>query len=773
MTTAGGLSAELTTLVGRRAETARIVRLLSRARLVTLTGVGGVGKTRLALRAARDTARDFPDGVHIVELADLREADLLAQSVGTGLGLANPGRDPAGATHALAAHLRDRQALLVLDNCEHLVDSCARLADVLLRAAPRLRVLATSRQVLGVTGEQVFPVEPLPVVAPDDRRPLGDLLACPAVVLFAERGAAVSPGFTVTEANAETVARLVHRLDGLPFAIELAAARLRTLTPQEILDRLTDRFALLTTGSRTAVPRQRTLRELIGWSHALCSPEERTLWARASVFRGGFDLEGVEGVCTDASLPRAALLDALDGLVEKSVLIHRQSDGRSRYQMLETVREYGRECLAASGQLAVLRRRHRDHCLGLTARARDEWFGPQQVEWFTRLRLDHANLREALEYCLEQPGETAAGLALAAVPRHYWITAGSLTEGRRWLARLLAAADADTAPLYALALGTYAYLGILQGQVDAATLTTLDESATAAGRRGDVYAASWVQHHRAVLATWQEDYTRAAELFEEASTAFRTTGHLDAAVECTVKLAIVHAHAGDTQRAARLWQEMEAVAEAHGESWLRGMALFAGSLLARRTGDTREAAALARRAIRLIQPFQDWWDIAMCVEVLAWTTADEPRHAARLLGVLHLLWESIGGTLSTAPFMRDERRRFEERVRARLGPADFDRVFRRGADATVAQALAHVLDESPPAVRSLGSVPPLTRREWQVADLVAEGLTNKQIAARLVIAQRTAENHVERILTKLGLPSRSRLAVWTYERRRENATEAR
>ncbi|MEU9456925.1 LuxR C-terminal-related transcriptional regulator [Streptomyces sp. NPDC048277] len=859
MTTAGGVSAELTTLVGRRAEIARIGRLLSTARLVTLTGVGGVGKTRLALRVARDAGRSFPDGVHLVELAGLREADLLAQSVGTVLGLANPGRERADATQALAVHLRDRRALLVLDNCEHLVDACARLADTLLRAAPGLCVLATGRQALGVTAEHVFPVEPLPVVDPErlrrhaggwypdgwysdgqhldgrqtearhldgrypdgrhpdgrqtggqhpdtrhldgrypdvtqtdvrqtgarhtgprhptarparGRSPLAELLGSPAVVLFAERAAAVRPGFTVTEGNAETVARIVHRLDGLPFAIELAAARLRTLTPEEILDRLTDRFALLTTGSRTAVPRQRTLRELIDWSHALCGAEERALWARASVFRGGFDLEGAERVCADGELPAAAILDVLDGLVEKSVLVHRQHDGRSRYQMLETVREYGRERLAESGELAVLRRRHRDHYLGLTARAEDEWFGSRQVEWFARLRADHTNVRAALEYCLEQPGETAAGLALAVAPRHYWITAGSLAEGRRWLGRLLAAPDAGTAPLRALALGSHAYLGILQGQVDGATLAALDESARLAERHGDVRAASWTRHHRAVLATWQEDYAHAAELFEEAATAFRAAGRLDAAVECTVKLAMVHAHAGDAGLAARLYRELAEVTEAHGESWLRGMALFAGSLLAWRSGDARQAAVLARRAIRLMHPFQDWWDIAMCAEVLAWGSVDEPRHAARLLGVLHLLWESIGGSLGVAPFMRHEHRRFEERVRAALTPADFDRAFRRGADATVAEALAYVLDESPPATgeRGPGSGPPLTRREWQVADLVAEGLTNKQIAARLVIAQRTAENHVERILTKLGFSSRSQLAVWTYGRTRDGTT---
>ncbi|TWV53635.1 LuxR family transcriptional regulator [Streptomyces misionensis] len=775
--TGGGPGAEATTLIGRRAEIARVRRLLSTARLITLTGVGGVGKTRLALRVARDVEGGFPDGVHTVEFAGLREAGLLAQTVATALGLAHPGRDGSDGTDAVAAHLRDRQALLVLDNCEHLVDACARLADTLLRAAPGLRILTTSRHTLGITAEHVFPVEPLAVVDPDAHHSPGELLGCPAVALFAARGAAVRPGFTVTDDNAETVARLVHRLDGLPFAIELAAARLRALTPQEILDRLTDRFALLTTGSRTAAARQRTLRELIDWSHALCTDRERALWARASVFSGGFDLEGVEGVCAGDDLPAAEVLDVLDGLVEKSILTHRQHDGRSRYHMLETVREYGRERLAESGHRAALRRRHRDHCLRLTRRAQEEWFGPRQVEWFTRLRLDHANLRTALEYCLQTPGETAAGLAMAIAPRHYWIRAGSLAEGRRWLARLLATADDDTGPLRTHALATYAYLGILQGRPDTETLAVLSDCALLAERHGDGLATAWIRHHRGMLATWRGDHTSAADSFERARTAFRAAGLLDAEVECTVKQAIVHAYGGDAERAARLCHEATTVTEAYGEAWLRGLALFAGALLARRTGEPREAAALARRAIRLIRPFHDWWDIAMCVEVIAWSSAADPRRAARLLGVLHLLWESIGVALSTAPFMREEHRRFEEGVRAALTAAEYDRAFRRGADATVDQALAFVLDDTPPA-STAGSRPaadaaPLTRREWQVADLVAAGLTNKQIAAHLVIAQRTAENHVERIRAKLGLASRSQLAVWAHERRQEGAARTR
>ncbi|GAB1340113.1 hypothetical protein ACE1SV_67030 [Streptomyces sp. E-15] len=773
-----GLGGELTPLIGRRTETARITRLLSGARLVTLSGVGGVGKTRLALRVAADAARSaFPDGVYVAELADLRDPELLAPGVLGTLDVANPGRPGADATAALAARLGERRALLVLDNCEHLIDACVRLTDALLRAAPGLRVLATSRQPLGIAGEHVFPVEPLPVPDADAAHGVRALSGNPAVELFADRAAAVLPGFAVTESDAAAVAEVVRRLDGLPFALELAAARMRSLTPQEILERLTDRFALLTGGSRVAADRQRTLRALIDWSHELCTEGERLLWARASVFHGGFDLESLERVCADAELPPAALLDTLDALVARSIINRRQEHGRSRYHMLETVREYGHERLAASGSLDTVRGRHRDRYAELTARAGQEWFGPRQVDWFIRLRLDHPNLRAALEFCLERPGQARAGLALAVSPRHYWITAGALSEGRRWLSRLLAAdhahgdgdgdGDGDDAvgpdaAVRVRAQVTETYLGILQGDPEAAVRRALAACEAAARRGGHRLESAWVWHHHGILAVWREDFASAARLFTRARTEFNAQGCLDAALECQVKFAIAHAYGGEVAAADEACGEVEAAARAHDESWLRGMAMLARALLARRADAPAHAIAHARAAIVRLRPFQDWWDVAMCVEVIAWSTQDSPRRAARLLGVLHMVWESVGGRLGSAPFMRAQHLRFEAAVREALPATAFDREFRRGARATVDEAMAWVLDDTT-------GVPGLTRRESQVAELVSEGLTNKDIAARLTIAQRTAENHVERILGKLGFTSRTQLAVWAYEQRGESA----
>jgi predicted ATPase/DNA-binding CsgD family transcriptional regulator len=772
-----GVSAELTDFVGRRAEVAEVRRLFSVSRLVTLTGVGGVGKTRLALRVAAAAARAFPDGVFVVELASVGDPGLVVQNVATALGLQN--QSSRGAIDVVVDHVRRRRLLLVLDNCEHLVDACAQTVSMLLRASSSLRILATSRQVLGVIGEQAFPVPPLATPALGRDHSVEALLQYQAVTLFGKRAASVLPGFAVTADNAAAVGQLVHRLDGLPLAIELAAARLRTLTVQEILDRLVDRFSLLNRGCRTALPRQQTLRELMAWSYTLCSDQERLLWARVSVFAGECDLPAVEEVCAGDDLPRRDIVDLVQGLVEKSVLIRHETGDRIRFRMLETVREYGRERLADSGDLAALLRRHRDHYMDLSAQAQANWFGPEQVAWFTRLREDHANLRAALDYCLTTPGEAKAGMALAVAPRHYWIT-GSLHEGRHWLARLLAAEDAENnggeenrdSPARLAALGTYAFLSVMQGSIEDA-LPVLEQYRESAERLEDASALAWAQHHLGLAATFSGELPRAAALFEDSTARHRDLGDLGGATECQFKQAVIVCLLGDPERALALCRESEAITAAHGESWIRADTLFAQGLAHWQAGERSSADALARQAIRLLQPLNDRWGIALCVELVAWSAAaaSQFERAAQLLGILQSLWESIGGALLGAPFMAEAHQRCEKEVRAALPAKVFDQAFRRGAESTLEAALASVLQESKVPVEraaepsETGGVP-LTRREREVAELVAAGMTNKEIAATLVIAQRTAENHVERLLSKLGVNSRLQVAVWVHEHRK-------
>jgi predicted ATPase len=387
---AGNLPAELTSFVGRRGELAEVRRLLAGSRLVTLTGVGGVGKTRLALRAAAGLRRAFRDGVWLVRLDQLRDEALVAQAVAGTLGLQDrAGYSPAG---SLAEYLAGRQLLLVLDNCEHLVDATAKLADQLLRAAVGLRVLATSREALNIDGEMVLPVPTLPV--PEAGQPLtaAGLGVFPAVRLFAERAAQVVPGFTVTGANVAAVAGICRRLEGLPLAIELAAARLPVLSPEQIDARLGDRLGLLTRGSRARPARQQTLRASIEWSYELCSPAERLLWARLSVFAGGFELDAAEGICADHRLAAGQVLELLAALAGKSILIAAHRKGGVRYRLPETLREFGQERLQESDEYTALRRRHRDWHEQLARRVDTGWVSPQLADWAARLFREHANV---------------------------------------------------------------------------------------------------------------------------------------------------------------------------------------------------------------------------------------------------------------------------------------------------------------------------------------------------------------------------------------------
>ena len=377
----GALPAELTTFVGRRRELSEARRLLGSSRMLTLTGPGGVGKTRLALRVAAEARRTFPDGVWFVELATLTDPQLLSHTVANALELRQVSSDPAA---DLAAYLEQKRLLVVLDNCEHLTDACAVLASKLLAAALDLRIVATSRHLLGIEGEQILQVPPLSV--PDTDVLAGDATHYESVRLFLDRATAVAPDFAITDANRAVVIELCRRLDGIPLAIELAAVWLRVLAPTQILDRLEDRFRLLTSDRSAALARHQALEATVGWSYGLCSVEEQLMWARLSVFSGGFDLEAAEDVCSGDGVSRSEVLDRIASLVNKSVIVRHQATDRSAawYQMLEVIRQYGVQRLD-DAQVRALQVRHRDHYRSVAQRFAAEGFGPEQANWFIRL----------------------------------------------------------------------------------------------------------------------------------------------------------------------------------------------------------------------------------------------------------------------------------------------------------------------------------------------------------------------------------------------------
>jgi predicted ATPase len=407
----GNLPVDVTSFVGRRRELPEARRLLGDGRLLTLAGAGGVGKTRLALRLAAEVRRTFPDGVWLADLAPLQDGKLVPQTVIAALGLQDHSTRPPVDT--LLAYLAGKQLLLVLDNCEHLPDACAVLATKLLSKTEGLRILATSRQLLNVQGERVLEVPPLSVPDHDWLSAGVSLIECEAVRLFAERAATVVPGFAVTGGNGAVVARLCQGLDGIPLAIELAAVRLRALSAEQILERLDDRYRLLTGGSQTGRECHQTLRAAIDWSYGLCSAQEQILWGRLSVFSGGFDLEAVEHICADEDIAQDDVCDLVTGLVGKSIVAREEHGSRVRYRLLETIRQYGRTRLIESGQEKPLRRRHRDYYHSLALRADAAVMSSGQTEWLQRLRPDLPNIRVALDFCLTEPGQAQAGLQIA------------------------------------------------------------------------------------------------------------------------------------------------------------------------------------------------------------------------------------------------------------------------------------------------------------------------------------------------------------------------
>lgn len=425
------LRAQLTSFVGRRAELTEIRNALSTGRMVTLTGIGGVGKTRLALRAVDSAERMFPDGVWLVELAEVRERPLVVESVATALGVRGYGGREL--EEALVEATFDSTTLLVLDNCEQVIDAVADLVQTLLLRCPDVHVLATSREPLQVGGETVIHVQPLSMTVTDRSPSLREIARSEAVKLFVERAASALPGFELTEANSVAVMQICERLDGLPLAIEFAAARIRALSPEQILERLNDRYALMTGGQRGVPPRQQTLRLSIGWSHELCTYAEQRLWGELSLFVGSFDLDDVEHLSTNDS--EHHLLDTVTSLVDKSILVRNESHGRVRFRMLDTVRDYVQTTVRNSEYFPELQRRYCAWYVELARGAQTNWISASQLEWLDRLTWEQANLREALKLCFSVASNDALRITASLYP--FWLARGQFAEGRRWLEQVL------------------------------------------------------------------------------------------------------------------------------------------------------------------------------------------------------------------------------------------------------------------------------------------------------------------------------------------------
>ncbi|MFF7975102.1 AAA family ATPase [Streptomyces sp. NPDC007905] len=670
--TRGNLPLEPTTFVGRSAELAELARAMEAARLVTVTGAGGVGKSRLAARAA---ARSAPrDGVWQVELSPVRDPQFVQYAVVEALGLTDhTTRTPV---QTLVAHLAARRVLLVLDGFEHLVEACAELVAELLRRLPELRVLAVGRRPLGLAGERLFPLAPL---GEDE-----------AVELFADR--AGQHGLRVDDCPA--VRELCGRLEGLPLAVELAAGRLRALSPAQLLQRLDDRFRLLTGGGRDALPRHQTLRTAIGWSHELCTPAERLLWARLSVFAQTFDLEAAEYVCSGDGLPTEDVLDVLAELLAQSVLTREESPTGPRYRMLDTVRAYGADWLGATGDAARLRRRHRDWYLGLATWCELEWFSPRQREVAARVEAELPNLRAALEFCLSEPDEAHLGQYLAGSLWFCWAGCGRLSEGRRWLERSVEL-DSEYERSRLKALWVLGYVAILQGDAVPA-LAALRECREQAERVADEAAVAYAEHRAGCLALVTDDMARAETLLRSALDRYQEIGELNSNVLMgQVELAMARAFQGDLPEAVRLCEDVRRVCEDHGERWARSYAQYVLAYAAWRDGDTAGARKLLEDCLDTAHAFHDLLGSVLSIELLALVTASQgdPEEAAVLQGAAGRLWPLVGLPLFGSAYFNAPHELCEATARQALGDGRYEECVREGArlarEAAVTRALGH------------------------------------------------------------------------------------
>ncbi|MFF5251977.1 ATP-binding protein [Streptomyces leeuwenhoekii] len=669
----GNLPLELDAFVGRAAELAGLARALGAGRLVTVTGVGGVGKSRLAVRAAARSA--LPDGVWRVDLAPVLDAEFVDYAVVEALGLTDHTTRPPRET--LLEHLADRDLLLVLDGVEHLVDPCASLVVDLLGRAPGLRVLAVGRRPLAVAGERLFPLAPLGV---DEA---AELLR----VRAAQQGAAPGDGPEVRE--------LCRRLDGIPLAIELAAGRLGALSPGQMLRRLDDRFRLLTGGGRSALPRHRTLRTAIGWSHELCTPQERLLWARLSVFAGGFDLEAAEYVCGGIGLPAEDLLDVLSSLLGQSVVTREETPAGPRYRMLDTVRAYGADWLEGTGDAARVRRRHRDWYLGLATSCEVEWFSPRQREVAARIEAELPNLRGALEYSLAGPEETHLGQYLAGSLWFCWVGCGRLSEGRRWLDQAVRLGTGRAAPELSRlkALWVLGYVAVLQGDT-AAALTALQECRTRAERAANATALAYAEHRTGCLALITDDMTRAETLLRSALERYQEIGELNSNVLMgRVELAMTRAFQGDLADAVRLCEDVYRVCEDHGERWARSYAQYVLAYAAWSDGDQARARELLTECLGSSHGFRDLLASVLSVELLALVTVTEghAREAAVLQGAAERMWPSVGLRLFGSAHYNAPHELCEATAREELGDERYEECVREGARLSREEAVARAL----------------------------------------------------------------------------------
>ena len=738
-----GARAPTTSFVGRRDELAALRSLLGASRVLTITGPGGSGKTRLAEALLAGVARTFEQQVTVAYLAGTTAAEEVADVVMAAIGLRGRG-DPRA---ALIAYLQPRRFLLLMDNCEHLRNAAAELVADLQLACPKLIVLATSRRPLGVPGEQLFPIQGLSEAA--------------ALTLFTDRARLVAPSFELTEAQRRVAVDLCARLERMPLAIELAAARLRHLGLDDLSARLARRLGDLGSAESLAPERQRTLRGAIDWSHDLLDERQRIVWRRLAVFAGGFSMTAAVSVATFEPVEPGDVEEVLGQLVDRSMVAFDLAGGR--YRLIEAMAEYARERLDAAGETATTLERHRRWMLERAVELDRRWWGPDQGPLLDAMSADAANLRAALESA-RATGDGGVGLRITTASMWYWMTRASHAEAERWFLPFLDHQE-DTA-LAAKANVVAAWMSLLSGNVGDCC-GFLDRAAELAAGTSDPTLAGYVTMVRALETVTEGDLAGGSKLAEavladpDADPVCRSWARLE--------LEMVAFFGGDAQRCLEISKEAVRVCNEAGEAWSRVTHLHGQAIATWQLGDAAAALPLLIEALHTDRRLDDVWHRAWSIEALGWVTADlgADERAARLLGVAQACWAFTGSNIT--PPWQVYRDTAMSRLERRMGQTRLDRELAIGRRMDHAQALAFVLDDQTAGAdgaagdaptRANGIAVRVSPRELEVAAMVAEGWSNRQIGERLSLSVRTVDTHVQHLMDKLGVGSRAEIAAW-------------
>jgi predicted ATPase/DNA-binding CsgD family transcriptional regulator len=766
------LPTPLSSFIGRQNEIVEIKLRLSKARLITLSGPGGCGKTRLAIQVAIDLQADYSDGVWLVELATLTDPALVPQVVASTLGIEK--LIAPSFTDALIDYFLDHHALLLLDNCEHLIVACAQLAETLLRMCPMLRILATSRENLDIPGEVVWNVPPLslpdPYSVPDHSNNvtvLSKYEKSEAVQLFVTRATAVLPSFSLTEQNAEWVSEICRRLDGMPLAIELAAARVKMLSVEQIVRRLDDIFQTLTVGRRTALPRHQTLQAAIDWSFNLLTPSEQTMLRRLAVFAGSWSLESAELVCKDQESAQEETLDTLTHLADKSMIMVDRSPGNDvRYRMLETIHEYAWERLRETGESAVYQQKHAETFLRLARQAertRSSFFWPEIIE-VDKLELDLDNYRTALAWCsLDQHGYEIR-LRLASALAQFWQMCGYIREGRKVFDTLLSLKMDVSESVLAEAFCYAGFLAMYADDLEAGE-TFLNKSLALYRKLGDKSGIAWQLGWLGWVSVAQGKLSYAKTFTKQSYALHKELGDEFGAAVALVSIGEAEYLQGDLANAAAAFTESLSLVQDMGIEWVIGRRLIRLGQSACAQNDLQKAAALTKKGLITCVKSGDKSGATMALSALAVMASAQKDfvQAARLLGSVDALHQVYG----TAMWYLDrlEYERCEQTLHSRLDEKTLMSAWDEGRLMNLDNAVEYALSE-PKISDDLSQKEQhggLTPRELEVAILIAQGKTNRQIADALVVGLRTVETYVSRILNKLSYDSRVQIATWAIE----------